>query len=213
MIRSIVAALLLLSTRSDATGPWPGAVLMAQLETQAFKGSEPAETRRSVEVFLERQGWRLEAYQDNEAGESVALDFEDVPGTLLDQLEARLEGLPEVRSVREDSERSWTVQLGRPLYVQGLEPLARAVGRPHRLTLGLDPRRNGIWVVLSAPERREPEEAAKSLRARNPGKVAWAEAGYMEPSAPAVADRRDPKTLWEKAAAPGAAMRSAVRKK
>lgn len=167
-------------------GRMPDQILMAELRAGSFRKETPLETRAAVEAFLDSQGWKLQAYQDNDALAAIEFKTPEEPrgvGASLRRLARiwriprRIKSLPLVASVRSTGNDAWTALLSRPAYPDALARLWSPRSDP-RLVPQIRPAQGGIWVVLSVEGWRDPEAAARGLRMMNPSQVAWAEAGY-----------------------------------
>ncbi|HVE12515.1 MAG TPA: hypothetical protein VNI01_03900 [Elusimicrobiota bacterium] len=159
----------------------PDQILMVELRMDAFRGEDPNGTRAAVDGFFGSHGWRIRAYQDNEALDAFEFRRGGRGGSLLRRVFGpsaadSIARLPGVRSVRQMSSESWTALLERPAYAGDLAK--RWHGQlPSGLVPGFAPGRSGVWVILSIEDHGDPDQAALKLRRSFPGKVAWAEAG------------------------------------
>lgn len=158
--------------------------MAVELKMAPFQGADAAKTQKRAEEFLREKGFRVLAYQDNEAIRAADVTLAPGPEGALAGIRRGFERMELVRTLRAKPNVSKVVEYddGRigvyflP-FVYGAQADALKASLPDGVKLKYyrNPAMKGLWVELDVTGFKDPQAAAREFARRHPDEVASAD--------------------------------------
>lgn len=158
--------------------------MAVELKMEPFKGADAAQTRKRAEAFLAKTGYKVLAYQDNEAVRAADVRLAPGPEGQLAGVRRGFERMHVLRALRAKPNVSKVVEYedGRLgvyflpfVYRPQVEGLRDFLPEGSKLTYHRNPAMKGLWVELDVSGLKDPQAAARDLVRRHPAEVASAD--------------------------------------
>ncbi|MEK7858970.1 MAG: hypothetical protein AAB320_07490 [Elusimicrobiota bacterium] len=181
----VLAGILFAAAAAGAQEAGVSAPFMAvELKMAPFKGVDGEETRSNAAAFLQKTGYKVLSYQDNEALRAADIALAPPPEGPLALIRYNFEKMRLLRALRarprisEASEREGgrlQVLFSPFVYCEEADSLTEVLPPGAKVSYYRNHAMKGLWVNLDVSGIKDPQAAARELARRFPGQISSAE--------------------------------------